>query len=386
MRAPLSSAAPRDPAECVALLDSIYAGIRAPETWPNIVRAIGEFLDADMGMMLAPSFGGALPVPLVAYGLDMARITDAYLKYAGRSEFTHRALATGRAPGAFLIDELMPREEQATSAFWQDLAIPLGVTSGIFAILRTPDENRRAVIMNFYRVGERPAFTADDVKQMDFLVPHLRRSLGVILDAPPNTSAPDIKELYNAIGAPCFFFSAEARVTYVNHAGELLLKANDGVELRDGRLVLSDAAAQLELNAALTRTIGEGWSAKFRTGAELLARRPSGGAPLVLVATPIGADNAIAALAAPVRCALFVLEEKLRSNGLLPERLQRLYGLTTAETDICIDIASGAIPSEIAERRGTTTATVRSQVKAALGKTGARRQADLAALVNRLRF
>lgn len=350
------------------------------------MRAIGDFLEADMGLMLAPSFGSALPVPLVAYGLDIARITDAYLKYAGKSEFTNRALATGRVPGAFLIDELMPPEEQASGPYWQELAIPLGITSGIFAMLRTPDENRRAVIMNFYRTGERPRFTADDAMQMDLLIPHLRRALGVILDAPPAASTPDIKELYNAIGAPCFFFGADGKVTHVNHAGELLLKAADGVELHDGKLVLSDAPAQTELNAALERTIGEGWSAKFRTGAELLARRPSGGAPLVLVATPIGAENAIAALAAPVRCALFVLEEKLRSNGLLPERLQRLYGLTTAETEICIDIASGAIPAEIAERRGTTTATVRSQVKSALGKTGARRQADLAALVNRLRF
>jgi DNA-binding CsgD family transcriptional regulator len=372
--------------QSAALLDRIYGAIRAPETWPEIVRAIGEFLGADMGLMLSPGFSGSLPVPLVAYGLDIGRITEAYLKYAGKAEFTKRALATGRAPGAFLVDELMPPNEQASSAYWQDLAIPLGITSGIFAMLRTPDENRRAVIMNFYRVGERPAFTADDVKRMDFLIPHLRRALGVILDAPISASSPDVKELYNAIGAPCFFFSAEGRVTHVNHAGELLLKARDGVEMRDGKLVLSDAPAQIELNAALARTIGEGWSAKFRTGAELLARRPSGGAPLVLVATPIGAENAIVALAAPVRCALFVLEEKLRSNGLLPERLQRLYGLTTAETDICIDIASGAIPAEIAERRGTSTATVRSQVKAALGKTGARRQADLAALVNRLRF
>ncbi|MBI3439114.1 MAG: helix-turn-helix transcriptional regulator [Proteobacteria bacterium] len=382
----MNDMAPVTTAQSADLLDQIYGGIRAPETWPDIVRAVGDSLGADIGIMLAPSFNGALPVPLVAYGLDIARIADAYLKHAGKAEFTHRALATGRVPGAFLLDELMPKEEQASSTFWQDLIVPLGVTSGIFAMLRTPDDNHRTVLMNFYRTGAHRDFTMVDVQQLNVLMPHLRRALGVVLDAPPGNSAPNIKELYNAIGAPCFFFNTEARVIHVNHAGRLLLEADDGVRLLDGRLVLSDAPAQLELNAALTRTIGEDWSAKFRTGAELLARRASGGAPLVLVAIPIGADNAIAALAAPARCALFVLEEKLRSNGLLAERLQRLYGLTSAETDICIDIAGGAIPAEIAERRGTTSATVRSQVKAALGKTGARRQADLAALVNRLRF
>ena len=281
----------------------------------------------------------------------------------------------------------MPPAEQATNPFWQELAVPLGVTSGIFTMVRTPDENRRAVIMNFYRVGERPKYGPDDVKAMDALIPHLRRALGVILDAPPQqASAPDVKELYNAVGAPCFFFAADGRVGQCNHAAELLLQAGDGVELRDAKLWLWDKAAQSELNAALARTIGEGWSAKFRTGAELLARRPSGGSPLVLVATPIGADGPIAAVAAPIRCALFVLEERLRANGFLPERLQRLYGLTSAEADIAIEIASGAIPAEVAERRGTTAATVRTQVKTALRKTGARRQADLAALVNRLRF
>jgi DNA-binding CsgD family transcriptional regulator len=370
-----------------ALLDRIYASIRAPQEWREILPEIGAYLGADIGLMLSPSLPGVGAVPLFAFGLDMTVIADVYPKYAGRAEFTTRALATGRTPGAFLVDELMPPAEQATNPFWQEVAVPLGVTSGIFTMVRTPDENRRAVIMNFYRVGERPKYGPDDVKAMDALIPHLRRALGVILDAPPQqASAPDVKELYNAVGAPCFFFAADGRVAQCNHAAELLLQAGDGVELRDAKLWLWDKAAQSELNAALARTIGEGWSAKFRTGAELLARRPSGGSPLVLVATPIGADGPIAAVAAPIRCALFVLEERLRANGFLPERLQRLYGLTSAEADIAIEIASGAVPAEVAERRGTTAATVRTQVKTALRKTGARRQADLAALVNRLRF
>src|SRR5262249_3870591 len=159
-----------------------------------------------------------------------------------------------------------------------------------------PDDNNRAVIMNFYRVGERAKYKAADVRKMNALVPHLRRALGVLLDAPPPASAaPDVNELYNAIGAPCFFFGADGRVTQRNHAAELLLKAGDGGELREGKLWLWDSSAQTELNAALARTIGDGWSAKFRTGAELLARRASGGSPLVLVATPIGADSPIIA-------------------------------------------------------------------------------------------
>jgi DNA-binding CsgD family transcriptional regulator len=81
-----------------------------------------------------------------------------------------------------------------------------------------------------------------------------------------------------------------------------------------------------------------------------------------------------------------ILEECLRTNGRLPERLRRLYGLTEAETEVAIDLATGRALAEIAAARGTSIDTVRSQVKAALAKTNSRRQADLAALVNRLRF
>jgi DNA-binding CsgD family transcriptional regulator len=324
-------------------------------------------------------------VPLFAFGIDMTVITEIYPKYAGRAEFTTRALATGRTPGCFLLDDLMPPAEQATEPFWQDVMAPLNITSGIFSLLRTPEENRRAVIMNIGRAGDRPKYGAADISRMEALIPHLRRALGVLLDAPP-AQTPMADDLYNAIGAPVFFLGADARVVRRNRAADALLEAGDGIELRDGKLCLWDAAAQSELNAALVRTIGEGWSAKFRNGAELMARRQSGASPFVLVATPVGADNPIAAVASQVRCALFVLEEKLRADARLPERLQRLYGLTSAETEICVEIASGALLSEIAKGRGTTTQTVRTQVKSSLRKTGARRQADLAALVNRLRF
>ena len=79
-----------------ALLDRIYASIRAPQEWQEILPAIGAHLGADIGLMLSPSVPGVVAVPLFAFGLDMTAIADVYPKYAGRAEFTTRALATGR--------------------------------------------------------------------------------------------------------------------------------------------------------------------------------------------------------------------------------------------------------------------------------------------------
>src|SRR5262249_50750154 len=140
------------------LLDRIYASIRAPQDWPDLFRAIGEAFEADMGLMLAPSLPGAMAVPLFAFGFGMTLISEVYPKYAGRAELPRRAMASGRAPGAFLVDEVMPPAEQSTNPFWQELAIPLRISSGIFTMVRTPEDNNRAVIMNFYRLGERAKY------------------------------------------------------------------------------------------------------------------------------------------------------------------------------------------------------------------------------------
>jgi DNA-binding CsgD family transcriptional regulator len=369
------------------VIDAIYGAIRAPQTWPDVVQRIGAVIDADIGIMLTPTLPGISAVPLVAYGLDMSPILDKFPTHAGRAVFTHRALATGRVPGAFLVDELMPPHEQAANAYWQDVIAPLGIVTGVFCMVRTPDDNMRPVLLNYFRRTGKPAFGQSDLKWIQGLLPHLRRALGVILDAPAPPKAPEhMSDLYDSIGAACFLISKDGCVLHCNPAAELLLSSHNGVEIRGGRIVLWDKEAQAELDALLRRVIGEAWSTRYRAGGELLARRASGGVPLVLVATPLGAENPIAAVAAPVRCVVFVLEEKLRADSMLAERLQRLYGFTASEAHVAIGVASSASLEELAVERGTKIGTIRTQVKSALAKTGARKQAELATLVNRLRI
>jgi len=56
--------------------------------------------------------------------------------------------------------------------------------------------------------------------------------------------------------------------------------------------------------------------------------------------------------------------------------IQDQWGLTPAEASVVSLINSGYTLTEIADLRGTSVHTVRNQVKAALLKTGSRRQAD----------
>ena len=78
-----------------------------------------------------------------------------------------------------------------------------------------------------------------------------------------------------------------------------------------------------------------------------------------------------------------VLIVTLLKPPLVPgvEVLQGLFDLTPAEARVARGIAEGRTVESIAERFGLSRETVRSQLKAVLGKTGLVRQAELVALL-----
>ena len=76
------------------------------------------------------------------------------------------------------------------------------------------------------------------------------------------------------------------------------------------------------------------------------------------------------------RCVLlFVIDPERREEA--EALMARAYGLTAAETEVVRAFLDGSSMQAIAACRGRSQATVRTQFQAALGKTGARSQAEL---------
>jgi DNA-binding CsgD family transcriptional regulator len=77
------------------------------------------------------------------------------------------------------------------------------------------------------------------------------------------------------------------------------------------------------------------------------------------------------------------ISKSARKNAALASALKSRFGLSGAETDIALALADGKDIVRIAQLRGVTPHTVRSQLKAIFHKTGARSQAQLVAIVLR---
>ncbi len=86
-----------------------------------------------------------------------------------------------------------------------------------------------------------------------------------------------------------------------------------------------------------------------------------------------------------LRPRLAVFLSQPREQGYLVDQMTSLWGLSHSEAVIALSLADGKTSNEIARDRGVSIHTVRNQLKSALSKVDARRQAELVAMVERLR-
>ena len=103
---------------------------------------------------------------------------------------------------------------------------------------------------------------------------------------------------------------------------------------------------------------------------------------LVLVATlPAPTDGNGAASES---AAILLIAEPDRRPAILGRHLVDWFGLTPTEAELAVQLANGARLEDLSARKGVRMSTLRSQLSAVLGKTGADRQAELVGLLHRL--
>lgn len=160
-------------------------------------------------------------------------------------------------------------------------------------------------------------------------------------------------------------------VHYRNRQASALLKsAGSPLTVSAGML----GARGRELHAELQEAIRHA-CAERRSSA--LAASHGGRTPLRLMVVPM--DSAGAAREA----AIWILAP--HSPRLPhPRILAVLFGLSRAEARLALRLLAGQTPQECAREAGVGVATVRSQLHSMFAKTGARRQAELVALLARV--
>lgn len=165
----------------------------------------------------------------------------------------------------------------------------------------------------------------------------------------------------------------DGKIRFLNQKAKAYLSGGFGLYIAPGNICAASNASE---HVKLRRLIDEVSAGESEEEQERCALNLTGsdeGLSLSVLVSPVGTPGESGS-------ALFLSSVEEDAPVSAPV-LSRLYGLTTAEAGIVVGLVSGLTPNEIAEVKGTSANTVRTQLKQAFQKTGVKRQAELVKLV-----
>lgn len=285
--------------------------------------------------------------------------------HAAGNPWRPRDERVGPATGCVVVpDDFLPLPSLRRTAFWADFLKPMDVDHGAGVIGRRTADS--VLSLTLLRSSRRGSYSSDERAWLARLAPHwvnactLRERL-----VPPDRETLSAMRAFEVLGTAAFLLDERGRCMRWNAAGELLL--------RDGRLI------------------------RMR-GGRLLAACPGSGSPFLPPSGPIvlrQRDGAVAGHAAAhrlpgcgplggTRSVVFVDAAAAVAPERLRHSLAALYGLTPREAELTERLSTGMGLNKVAAAMDLSVVGVRTRLKVVYGKTGARHQAALVALVRSL--
>jgi DNA-binding CsgD family transcriptional regulator len=358
-------------------LEACYDAILAPTRWPSALQSLAESFDAASCTFYEHDRENSpAPVPMSveheAYSVRWAR-NQPHAPDPHLGPYLEKTTSFIRAGWASAVEhDLSTEEERRTLPFFQETARP---------------EKREWFAASFFSVdggdwcwpifrGDDP-FTPEDATRLARVGPYL----GKIVSLAQKFAAFDVVSKLSGmerVRCAALVIDAAGRARHMNlHAQDLL---GDDFNLVRGRPAARDPAS----NRRLQQLVSFALHAE-RGGAQpcapIVVDRDE--APWLLVesmpVTAFGSD-----LFSPGRVIL-LLTDLTSEQRPDTTRLSVAFGLTQAEAKLAAQLGIGIGIDAAAGSLGVSRETARSQLKAVFAKTNTRRQAELAALVARLR-
>ncbi len=219
----------------------------------------------------------------------------------------------------------------------------------------------------------------DRVKLISGLVGHLQQALrtqdklAALAD-----SAVELAGALEVVRHGVIILAGEHLVINLNSVAERILRANDGLCMRSGRIAATRTRAEQELHCAIQIALA-GEPSTVRTGQSLTCFRPSGKRPYVIHVLPSHRRSADEPLRQPMALVLIIdPEDEPEPAAAL---LRRLYRLTEAEAKVALHVMHGADLKQTSEEMSISLTTVRTHLQHVFDKTDTHRQAELVRLL-----
>jgi DNA-binding CsgD family transcriptional regulator/PAS domain-containing protein len=360
-----------------ALVDAIYeAGLDA-QRWPNTLAQLIAATGANVAdIMMGDALSGASA--MFSAGMNPAAI-EAYSKHYRRLDPVRPAVEQKPA-GTIVTDrDIVSKAWLTRTEFYNDWVRPQDFYDcTMVTLFRDPTGVGVICLAAPERANN---FGTQSLELLGRLIPHLARATRLTLkmtnlEALRGASFAALDYLHDAV----LLTDSNARVIFANRIADVMLSRGDGIGVDHSGL----CAASVAQTTALRRMIALSTRREDVTGAggSLLLERPSGRRPLSVTVAPMPSDMAWC-LGAPPIAIIFVADAE-QGGEVSASHLRSLYGMTRAEAMVAGLISKGSGVKAAARELRIAPSTARTHLHRVFNKTGTRRQAELAHLINQI--
>lgn len=277
--------------------------------------------------------------------------------------------------------QLMDEDAFQASEFFEAWVQPQGLRDTLNTNLLKRD-NLNAVLSAPTRQGRD---MLSDVERgiMRELAPHLRRALliGDMLDQ-SKAQIQLLRSTLDHLVIGVLMVEETGRIVYTNAAGEDVLSHGKALGAIQNKLHVPSQVHRAGFMTAVARACS-GNDLDLQNWGNGIALPQPDGPPVVAYILPLGRSERRQSLG-PGMASIFLTTDGLAQPPSI-EVVAAVTGLTTAEANVALQIASGNSPQEISEQTGTSIHTVRKHLSNAFEKTGHRNQASLSGAIGRLK-
>ncbi len=161
-----------------------------------------------------------------------------------------------------------------------------------------------------------------------------------------------------------------------NAMAERILFTHSAIKLaQDSRLICRDADKQRSLEEALLSACSDESSSNHSNEILISNDQNCEQHPLLIEVSPLKDTSVVHE--DTTRLALISLLDPQQILKSDPTKTALVFGLTAAESAVCQMLVDGNTTSDIADQRGVSTETIKSQIKAVLRKCHCKKRSDL---------
>jgi DNA-binding CsgD family transcriptional regulator/PAS domain-containing protein len=359
------------------LTDAVYRAAFDPSAWPEVMQGTAQHFPS-----LAQTFYLLHMQPHRVQPVSLAGVDNAWVRRFDALYFTPdnpwlRVSRQLHQPGIVRtnnsLDRLLRRRGALYgSTYFNEWMRPQGFKHTIGNTLL----NEGGIVANItlLRAGDRPGFSAAEVRDFAALSRHMTRALQMSIRLERGGGGTGTAVL-DALPQPLAIVGARGRLLHANAAMEALLRRGRGLALLQGELRALHPGAQAALAERVSCALATGAGLAAKTAALRLA--VGGHAHIDLTLLPLRGPQGRTLIAGPT--ALVVAAESDAPTVPSLEELCRRHALTPAEGRLALCLLQGLDLRAAAQASGITYGTARVYLKTVFEKAGVHTQAQLVA-------